>query len=142
MIALWILGMPVLVLAALMAAAWRMRRSREARLRALAEQKGLTFRGKALPEDLNLKGTMYARLSRKWNVLGGRLRGREVLVFDCTIGLGKTPWRMTVYALRGQQFAKGERGMEAGPWYLRSRRLPWFARLDSVKRIGEELDTL
>ena len=127
---MWVWGFvagPVLAMAGLAGGAWWMRARRRAKLRELAARLGMEYRESGLPAGMDLAGTMFARVSRVWNVV----EGRGKVAFDCTVGAGKTPWRMTVYGVKGRSGF----GMEAGEWYVRSKGRVWFARLDSVQEV-------
>ncbi len=126
----WFVAGPVLVMAGLLGTAFWMRARRRGRLRELAGRLGMEYRETGLPAGMDLTGTMFARVSRVWNVV----EGRGKVAFDCTVGAGKTPWRMTVYGVKGRSGA----GMKAGEWYVWSKGRIWFARLDSVEEVEVE----
>ncbi len=127
----WFVAGPVMVMAGLLGTAFWMRARRRGRLRELAGRLGMEYRESGLPVGMDLTGTMFARVSSVWNVV----EGRGKVAFDCTVGAGKTPWRMTVYGVKGRSGG----GMKAGEWYVRSKGRVWFARLDSVGEVEGEL---
>ncbi len=134
---MWVWGFvagPVLVMAGLVGGAWWMRARRRGKLRELAGRLGMEFRDTGLPTGMDLTGTMFARVSRVWNVV----EGQGKVAFDCTVGAGKTPWRMTVYGVKGRSGV----GTKAGEWSVRSKGRVWFARLDSVGEVERELRSL
>ena len=116
----WFVAGPVLAMAGLVGAAFWMRARRRSRLRELAVRLGMEYRGTGLPAGMDLAGTLFARVSRVWNVV----EARGKVAFDCTVGAGKTPWRMTVYGVKGRSGF----GVKAGVWYVDSRARVWFAR--------------
>ena len=127
----WFVAGPMLMTAGFVGLVFWMRARRRARLRELAERLGMEYRGAGLPAGMDLTGTLFARVSSVWNVV----EGRGKVAFDCTVGRGKTPWRMTVYGVKG----RSSFGMKAGEWYLDSRARVWFARLDSVEEVERKL---
>ena len=127
----WFVAGPVLAMAGLVGAVFALRARRRVKLRELAMRLGMEYRESGLPGGMDLTGTMFARVSSVWNVV----EGRGKVAFDCTVGEGKTPWRMTVYGVKGRSGA----GMKAGEWYVDSRARVWFARLDSVEEVERKL---
>ena len=131
---MWVWGFvagPVAVMAGLFWLAFALRARRRVKLQEVAGRLGMEFRDTGLPAGMDLTGTMFARVSRVWNVV----EGRGKVAFDCTVGAGKTPWRMTVYGVKGRSGF----GMKAGDWYVASKGRVWFARLDSVAEVEREL---
>ncbi len=98
---------------------------RAKQIRQYAQSKGYTYIGAALPKSFPFIKTSVSRATSITNAVAGDQSGKELLLFDCTLGSGKGRRSQTVVAVRGQEESFGPARFgpflmteEAGDWAL------------------------
>jgi hypothetical protein len=94
-------------------------------IRQYAQSKGFTYVGTALPKSFPFSQTWVSRARSITNAVAGDQRGKELLLFDCTLGSGKGRRTQTVVAVRAPEesfeaarFSLFLMTEEAGDWTL------------------------
>src|SRR5277367_6818674 len=75
------------------------KRDRAKKIRQYAKNASLTYIGAALPKSFPFRKTSVSWASSIANAVAGKKNGREVLVFDCRLGAGKSRRSLTVLAV-------------------------------------------
>ena len=74
---------------------------REKELRSFAEVEGYTYAGRSLKSPLSMGETLIRKAHSTENWMTSDRGGKEILVFDCALGSGKSRQPQTIIAVRG-----------------------------------------
>lgn len=94
--------------AAAITALWAHEGGRQAEFRELAERRGFTYIGHALPRSVSLRGTGLEDATAVANTIDGECRGTRVVVFDCQLSAGESSRDLTAIAIQGPAHLLGD----------------------------------